>query len=209
VLGKIPITGRTMSNYSIQLFPDIKTSELHKHMTDKDYLDIACGINHLYPSSLLCSLKNNKKKHGLDIHDVKQSTKTNVVYHKGTIYKTQFPKESYDCITINNFLYFWEHKPINLLKIYKELYRICKPNGQIRVFPVFFDNYYEDNLELFTYLNENFFISLQRPANDYSKEAPLCCLEKEEIKRTHKDNGHLEYELNHELMAHCLILQKR
>ena len=53
VLGQIPITGRSMTNYSIQLFPDIKTNELQAYMKDKHYLDIACGINHLYSKSLL------------------------------------------------------------------------------------------------------------------------------------------------------------
>ena len=198
-----------MTNYSIQLFPDIKTTELQTYMKDKHYLDIACGINHLYSKSLLCSLKNNKKKHGLDIHDVTQSEKSDITYFKGTIYKTPFHCDTYDCITINNFLYFWEYNPTNLLKIYKELYRICSKGGHIRVFPVLFDNYYENNLELFTYLQEHFWISLVRPSSDYSKESPIYYSEEKDIKKTPKENGQLEYKLNHELMAHCLLLQKK
>ena len=34
----------------------------------KDYLDVACGINHLYPESLIRNIDGNKKKHCLDIH---------------------------------------------------------------------------------------------------------------------------------------------
>ena len=49
---KIPITGRSSTNYSIQLFPDISTQKLYDYLKDKDYLDLACGVNHLYRDSL-------------------------------------------------------------------------------------------------------------------------------------------------------------
>ena len=52
--GKIPKTGRSLKNYLIQLFPDIDSNKLLQLLLDKNYLDIACGINHLYSESLLC-----------------------------------------------------------------------------------------------------------------------------------------------------------
>ena len=122
IKGDIPITARSMTNYSLNIFPDVPTAQLVSYVSQRDYLDVACGINHLYPSSLLSQLKGSKKKHGLDIHSKSEGN-----YFKGSIYKTSFKPNSYDCITINNFLYFWEYKPDNLLKIYKELYRISKP----------------------------------------------------------------------------------
>lgn len=204
ILGNIPITGRSLQNYSIQLFPDMKTSEIQGYMKDKDYLDIACGINHMYTSSLLCSLINNKSKHGLDIHD-NQSTNSDVKYYKGSIYKTHFKNESYDCITVNNFLYLWETNPEKLVKIYKELFRICKKGGHIRVFPVFFGNYSEDNLDLFSYINTHFKTRLLSPVKDFSKEKPIYLDDTQTIKQT--DNGQVEYKLNHELMSHCLYLE--
>ena len=151
----IPITARSLTNYSTNIFPDIPTKQLVTYINKRDYLDVACGINHLYPKSLLSQLKGSKKKHGLDIH-----SKTDRNYFKGSIYKTSFPGSSYDSITINNFLYFWEYKPDNLLKIYKELYRLCKTGGEIRVFPVFFGNYHLEDIELFEYLNKHFCIQL-------------------------------------------------
>ncbi len=154
--GTIPITGRSLQNYSIQLFPDINQSSIVNYLKQKDYLDIACGINHLYPKSLLRTLTGSKKRHGLDIHDQQQTDKTTVKYFKGSIFKTSFPDNSYDCITINNFLYFWENNNQKLLGAYKELNRILKKNGILRIFPVFFGNYYNDSVELYDYLNANF-----------------------------------------------------
>ena len=63
VEGSIPKTGRSLQNYTIQLFPDIQQDKLLHHLQNKDYLDIACGINHLYPESLLCKLQGSKKRH--------------------------------------------------------------------------------------------------------------------------------------------------
>ena len=186
----------------MQLFPDIPKKQLLTYMGTKDYLDVACGINHLYPKSLLSMIKGSKKKHGLDIHSKSEGN-----YFKGSIYKTPFNNNSYDCITINNFLYFWEYKPDNLLKIYKELHRICKKNGEIRVFPVFFGNYHQDKVELFEYLNNNFRLQLVR-GNDYSKEIPIY-MEDGEILKAKPVVKDQEYKLNHQLMAYALVLHKK
>jgi len=204
---KIPITGRSAKNYSIQLFPDISSVKLIEYFQNKDYLDLACGINHLYPQSLLSKLSNHKKRHGLDIHNMKDKKDSQIEYFKGSAFKTQFPNKSYDCITINNYLYFWETNADNVLKIFKELNRICKEGGEIRVFPVFFGNYYYDNIELFDYLNLHFSIRLLRPKKDYSDESPIF-LEGNEIKKLEKNSGLVEFKTNNELMANCLILKK-
>ena len=86
---------------------------------------------------------------------------------------SQFSENSYDCITINNFMYFWESNPQKLLKMYKELYKLIRIGGTIRIFPVFYGNYYCDNVELFDFLNSHFSIQCLRPNKDYSKESPI------------------------------------
>jgi len=205
--GKIPKTGRSFTNYSVQLFPDIEKSKLLSHLKDKHYLDLACGINHMYNESLLCQLGKGKKRDGLDIHSDKQTSCQNVNYYKGTSLKTNLSSNTYDCITINNYLYFWEYNTKKLIQIYKELFRILKPGGELRIFPIFFSNYHNDNVELFDLVNELFFVKCLRPKKDYSKESPIY-IENSEVKKTHARNGINEYRINHELMAQVLILKK-
>ena len=136
IQGNIPITGRSFQNYSMNIFPDINESKLINYCKTKDYLDIACGINHLYPESFIRKLSGDKKKHGLDIHG-KNLKIEKIHYYKGSIYKTNFSDNSYDCITINNFLYFWEYNIKKLIHIYKELYRILKKKVKFESFQYF------------------------------------------------------------------------
>lgn len=206
---KIPITGRSSTNYSIQLFPDISTQKLYDYLKDKDYLDLACGVNHLYRDSLLYRLSKrnpSKKRHGLDIHS-KTETFEEIEYYKGSALRLSFPNNSYDCITINNYLYFWENKDANIIKIFKELHKVCKVGGEIRIFPIFFGNYYNDNIELFDMLNELFSVRLLRPKRDYSKESPIY-LENKTVKRLEATSGQIEHKANHTLMSNTLILKK-
>ena len=163
----------------------------------------------MYDKSLLCQLaKSSKgKRHCLDIHDDSNCLYPNMKYFKGSSHKLEFSNNSYDCITINNYLYFWEFNSGNLIKIYKELFRVLKPGGEIRIFPIFYSNYDNDNIELMDLLNECFFIKCLRPIKDYSKESPIY-IENGEIKQTHVRNGLNEYRLIHELMAQVLILKK-
>ena len=161
VEGKIPITGRSIENYSIQLFPDIDQSKLLKSLLDKDYLDVACGINHLYKDSLLYKLKGTKKRHGLDIHS-SNSVHKNIKYFKGSIYDINFPKNSYDCITINNYMYFWESNPHKLLKMYKELYKFILVIVVFRVSlsPNLISNFSLFAIKLFNSFLLNFIVNL-------------------------------------------------
>ena len=209
VEGNIPKTGRSLQNYAIQLFPDVASNKLLTHLKNKDYLDLACGINHMNPESLLCQLGKSSqgKRDGLDIHTESKCLYPNMKYYKGLSQKTNLPSNSYDCITINNYLYFWEYNTRNLIKIYKELFRILKPGGELRIFPIFYANYHNDNIELFDLLQEYFFVKCLRPQKDYSKESPIY-IEKGEVKKTDVKNGQNEYRLNHELMAQVLILKK-
>lgn len=204
VEGNIPITGRSLNNYMMNLFPDIE--KIEEYYKDKDYLDVACGINHEYSESLLRKIKNKKKKHGLDIHGGDKKIE-DVRYYRGSIYKTPFKDKTYDCITVNNFMYFWESKVEKLLIIFKELHRILKKDGEIRIFPIYYGNYHLENIELHEYLNKNFMIRCLFPKNDYSKESPIY-IEANEIKETDKSNGVNEYRINRKLMSQVLILKK-
>ena len=39
--GEIPKTGRSIKNYSVQLFPDIDSNKLVSDLVNQDYLDIS------------------------------------------------------------------------------------------------------------------------------------------------------------------------
>ena len=77
-----------------------------------------------------------------------------------------------------------------------------------RVFPVFFGNYHQENIELFDYLNENFVLQVLKPENDYSNES-AAYLQDGEIKSTRKSDGRIEYTTNKQLMARVLVLRKK
>jgi hypothetical protein len=207
--NKIAITGRSKDNYMKQLFPDIKHISLY--MKDKDYLDMACGINHLFEGSLLTSLSDTKvKRHGLDIHDLTSHSLDihkfpSVKYTKGSIYDMDgLPK--YDMITINNFLYFWERDPKKILKAFHELSDHLKKDGEIRIFPIYYGNYSLNYIPLHKFLNEQFWISCIQP--EYSDEQALLYKDKE-FTKADKVDGQYEKKENKELMSHTLILKKK
>ena len=103
--GNIPKTGRSLENYAEQLFPDIDQTKVLSYLKNKNYLDLACGINHMYQESLLCQLSKSskgKKRDGLDIHSESKCLYPTMKYYKGSSHKTNLPSNSYDCITINN-----------------------------------------------------------------------------------------------------------
>ena len=144
----IPVTGRSISFYRTHLFPKFKsTSKLLIYFRNKNILDIGSGINHLYRNSFIYKVKT-KNKIAMDLYDVNKEynlpDKLNI-FKKGNIYNTKLKSNYFDLITINNVLYFWIDSPKLLLKAFKELYRILKINGQIRIFPVFFGNYSYNN----------------------------------------------------------------
>ena len=200
--NKIAITGRSKDNYSLQLFPDIK--QVISFLKDKDYLDLACGINHLSKESLLNSLSKDKLRHGLDIHDLNTDEK-HIKYIQGSVYNMKtLPK--YDVITCNNFLYFWELNPKELLKAFLELNQHLKKNGEIRIFPIYYSDYSLSYIPLHKFLNEQFWISCIQP--DYSDESPLLYKDGSLIKAP-KNDGLYEKKENKELISHTLILKNK
>jgi len=208
----IPITGRTKKNYEMQLFPDLKQQkqkQINAFMKDKDYLDLACGMNHVYEGSLLSSLSTSKKvlRHGLDIHDLdsdKSKKGRNIRYIQGSVYNMKgLPK--YDVITVNNFLYFWELNPKKILVAMKELFHHLKKDGELRIFPVYYGDYSLNLITLHKFLNENFWLSCIQPT--YSSEIPI--FYQDGVQTGLKSDGLVEKSKNTKLMSHTLILKKK
>jgi SAM-dependent methyltransferase len=210
----IPITGRTKKNYEMQLFPDLKQKQINAFMKDKDYLDLACGMNHVYEGSLLSSLASYPTKkvlrHGLDIHELELENKSkgkdirNIRYIQGSVYNMKgLPK--YDVITVNNFLYFWELNPKKILLAFKELFHHLKKDGELRIFPVYYGDYSLNLIELHKFINENFWLSCIQPT--YSNEIPI--FYQDGVHKGLKSDGQVEKSKNTKLMSHTLILKKK
>ena len=200
--NQIAITGRTKDNYIKQLFPDVKNPL--SYMKDKDYLDLACGLNHMIKGTFLTSLSGDRLRHGFDIHDLTSSL-VSVEYTEGSVYDMSgLPK--YDVITCNNFLYFWELEPKKILKAFHELSTHLKKDGEIRIFPIYYGNYSLNYIPLHKFLNENFWISCLQP--EYSDEAPLLYRDNETHRASVIDGRHEKNE-NKELMSHTLILKRK
>ena len=212
----IPITGRTKKNYEMQLFPDLKQKQkqINAFMKNKDYLDLACGMNHVYEGSFLSSLASYPTtskvlRHGLDIHDLKKGENeqkgiSNIRYIQGSVYNMKgLPK--YDVITVNNFLYFWELNPKKILLAFKELFHHLKKDGELRIFPVYYGDYSLNLIELHKFINENFWLSCIQPT--YSNEVPI--FYQDGVQKGLKSDGQVEKSKNTKLMSHTLILKKK
>ena len=62
-----PVTGRGIESYKTHLFPDV--SNIFKYLKNKRFLDIGCGINHVYKNALLYKLIQKKyNATGLDLY---------------------------------------------------------------------------------------------------------------------------------------------
>mgnify|MGYP006097550491 CR=1 FL=1 len=100
---------------------------------------MGCGINHLYKDALLYQLIQKKyKAMGMDLY---KFPKKHPHFKSGSILKTKLPDNSFDIITSQYFMYYWMDNTKQLLKAYKELNRILKDKGEIRIYPVYFGNY--------------------------------------------------------------------
>lgn len=163
VCDKAPVTGRGIISYDKHLFPDIK--RIFEYLKDMRYLDVGCGMNHIYPKSLLYKLiKKNYNATGLDLYKFPKKYKNFV---SGSIFNTEFntklKSNYYDVITSQYFLYYWMDKPKDLIKAYKEMIRLLRKNGEIRIYPVYFGNYHYNNEELIEFLHSKFNIDVKYP----------------------------------------------
>ena len=90
------------------------------------------GINHLFEKSLLYKVLERKySAMGMDLYKFPTPQKN---FKSGTVFKTKLKDNSFDIITSQYFLYYWLDEPNKLIKAFKELNRILKKGGTIRVY---------------------------------------------------------------------------
>ena len=206
-----PVTGRTMEGYMKHLFLDLKIKSKKNFLNyfkNKNYLDMGSGINHLYSKSLLFHLLKKKYKAlGMDLYKFPTPQKN---FKSGTVFKTNLKKNNFDIITSQYFLYYWLDDPKKLLKAFKELNRILKKGGTLRIYPVYFGNYHYNNNNLINYLEDNFNILVKKPNFFKEKVAYIYPGENiKEIKFTNLSVPKKEKEDAENLNACTLILFKK
>ena len=203
---KAPVTGRDEISYKQHLFYDIK--DVYKYLKNKSFLDVGCGINHIYEKALLYKLnKKGYQAQGMDLYEFPIEYPN---FKSGSIYKIPFLKKSFDVITSQYFLYYWVDDTKELLKAYKEMFRVLKPKGEIRIYPVYFGNFHFNDHKLLTYLINNFHIDVIRPPFIPERVAYIYPGEDEkDIKLTDGSVPKKEKEVTENLDGTLLVLKKK
>ena len=200
----ISITARTKELYDRHLFPDLTSVKIDRAITNKRILDIGCGYNPIYDDSFINYVVNNPKLNceikGIDIIDMDMPN-----YKKTSIFTVKDEK-GVDYILINNLLYFWINKPKDLLKIYANLEKSLKPGGEIRVFPVYMDNFTMDSEDVKRLINNKFFVRTIIP--HYHAEDPFYQDKEADEIYVLEGLGERETKINKMLKSTTLILKK-
>ena len=210
--GEIPITGRSIHTYKQLLFPERRSEQsLVADVSEKNLLDVACGINPIYEESLLYKLRGSSKKDCLDTYSPSQlpdEINKPLTYYQTSAATTGFKDNTYELITVNNYMYLWERDPRKLQDLYKEFYRILKSNckAEVRVFPVFYADYSQGDKDLFSFLQTHFKIRCLQPPT-YSSEPPVF-LEENKLQVAEKGCGTTEAKIYKELESHVVIFEK-
>ena len=203
-IDHIPVTGRSLNYYLKSLFVDFKTKEaLFKWLKGKKFVDVGSGINHIYDKSLLYKLIHKKHKaYGLDIAKVDN----NRHYLKKSIFKTGISSNSCDIVAINNLLYFHLHKMSQIKRALKELHRILKKDGELRIFPIFYGNYFLGDDDLKEFVNKLFFVRILTPKN-LRNENPIFLID-DEIVKGDKQVGIGECKIMERLDSKTVVFKK-
>ena len=203
---KAPVTGRGLKSYQKHLFPDIKN--VFGYLKSKSFLDIGCGINHIYKEALLYQLIQKKYKAlGMDLYKFPEKHPN---FKSGNILDTKLPSNSFDVITSQYFIYYWMDNVKDLLNAFIELNRILKKKGEIRIYPVYFGNFHYNDDKLLEYLIKHFHIQVKYPKFYKERVAYIYKGEGEkDIKKTDISVGNKEESDANSLNASILILKKK
>lgn len=166
-----PVTGRGIESYVKHLFSDLNglnglndlphKNSVFNYLKHKKFLDIGCGINHVYKNALLYQLI--KKKYNATGLDLYTFPKTHPNFVSVSIMKTNLKPNYYDTITSQYFLHYWMDNAKDLLKAFKEIHRILKKNGTLRIYPVYYGNYHYNDETFIKYLDTHFKVKVLKP----------------------------------------------
>jgi SAM-dependent methyltransferase len=158
-----PVTGRGIESYVKHLFADLDKSDdaVFKYLKHRKFLDIGCGINHLYKNALLHKLI--KKKYNATGLDLYTFPKKHPNFISASIMNTGLNSSYYDTITSQYFLHYWMDNAKDLLKAFKEIHRILKKNGTLRIYPVYYGNYHYNDDTFIKYIDKHFKVKVIKP----------------------------------------------
>ena len=212
-----PVTGRGMESYVRHLFADLtKSSKSHKddkgsvfnYLKHKKFLDIGCGINHVYKNALLHKLiKNKYNATGLDLYTF-PTNHPNFV--SASIMDSKLKSSYYDTITSQYFLHYWMDNAKDLLRALTEIHRILKKNGTLRIYPVYYGNYHYNDDPLIKYIDKQFTVEVIKPKFYKEKVAYIYTGEgRNDIKLTNNSVPEKEAEDAETLEASLVIFTKK
>ena len=165
------ITGRNIQSYLHHFFPHLKKKIVLHNLKNKSVLDLGSGLNHLVPNSFLAELdKKNIWAKGLDVAKLPRHP----LYIKESLYDTKLSSNSIDLILSQYVLYSHISTVKLLKKALREIDRILVKEGEFRVYPVYFGNYYLGDERLKRWIDKKFFINVIEPEFYVDRNKKLC-----------------------------------
>jgi len=167
----IAITHRNYKIYIKYLYPENNT-DIYNTFNNKLILDIGCGNNIIHSESLIHYLLYNTNciVYGVDLYKLDNNFLTSIYqwfypinynltylnhYINADASSLPFLKNSVDIIFSYWLLGTWIQKEWDLLKIFYEFHRVLKKNGEIRIYPIYSLNKYNNSF-LKNFINCNF-----------------------------------------------------
>ena len=158
------ITARSIVTYKDHLFPELEdNNSLINKLINKSFLDIGSGANHIYTESLLYKLIHKKSKWSKGIDICCSKFKNNPFFINRSLYDTGLDKNSINIAVCQYVLYSHIKTIETLKKAFKEIHRILKVGGEIRIYPIYYGNYFLSDKSFKRHLQRKFKITIIDP----------------------------------------------
>ena len=158
------ITARSIITYKGHLFPQLKDNDsLINKLMKQSFLDIGSGANHIYKESLLYKLIHKKAKWAKGIDICCSKLKNSPHFINRTLYDTGLDENSINVATCQYVLYSHIKTIEDLKKAFKEIHRILKKGGEIRIYPIYYGNYFLGDESFKRHLQRKFKITIIDP----------------------------------------------